>query len=322
MKPWHFTTDNLPEAERHDAWAQAMDRLCLPVGAFPADRDFRCSVTCIVSPLGIEIARIEAGAHEISGTYPNQPSSIWLAVLLDGAAEFSNGKKSYDVAAGDVIYGPSGVPATLRFISDCSQLFIKIPELALNQRMISSLSLDVGYLSGQSGITRVLSGMLQALAMGLNDIRAAELRPVELALTEFLITCLAHEGHLPGGDTVRHDTDAARNAHLHRISQTIETCLGDPKLNPGRIAHEHGISLRYLQKLFALSGQTFSGYVRVRRLERCRNDLTSPLYAHLSITEICYRWGFNASAHFSRAFREQYGMSPREYRQEQARKSL
>ena len=314
MKPWHFTTDSLPAQERRAAWGEAMNRLCLPIGEFPETSDFRGAVSCIVSPLGIEIARIDASPHEISGEYPNQPSSIWLVLLLEGAAEFNDGKNHYEIAAGDMTYGPSGVPATLRFKTNSRQLFIKVPELALSQRMIAPLSLSTGYLPGQTGISHVLSGMLHALANGLDDISAVELRPVELALTEFLITCLAHEGQLSGGDTLGNDASAVRTAHLHRICQTIETLLGDPKLNPRRIADEHGVSVRYLQKLFTLSGQTFSGYVRVRRLERCRNDLASPLYAHLSITEICYRWGFNASAHFSRAFRENFDMSPRDYR--------
>lgn len=317
MKPWHFTTDSLPESLRHSAWAEAMNRLCLPIGEFPGDEDFRCAISCIVSPLGIEFARIEASAHEISGVYPNQPSSIWLVLLLEGTADLFDGKQHFEIAAGDMTYGPSGVPATLQFETDCRLLFIKVPELALSQRMIAPLSLNVGYLPGHSGISHVLSGMLHSLAAGLDDISEDELRPVELALTEFLITCLACEGKLSGGDTRVSDASAVRTAHLHRICQTIETWLGDPKLNPRRIADEHGISLRYLQKLFTLSGRTFSGYVRGRRLERCRNDLASPLYGHLSITEICYRWGFNASAHFSRTFREQFGMSPRDYRREQ-----
>ncbi len=319
MKPWHFTTDTLPETDRRGAWAEAMSRLCLPIGEFPASDHFRGAVTCIESPLGIEIARIDASAHEISGEYPNQPSSVWLVLLLEGAAEFFDGRNHHKVIAGDMIYGPSGVPATLKFKTDSRQLFIKIPELALSQRMIAPLSLRVGYLPGQCGISHVLSGMLCSLADGLDGISAVELRPVELALTEFLITCLAREGQLSGGDTVGNDVSAAQTAHLHSICQTIETRLGDPKLNPRRIADEHGVSLRYLQKLFTLSGRTFSGYVRARRLERCRTDLASPLYAHLSITEICYRWGFNASAHFSRAFRERFAISPRDYRREQSR---
>lgn len=298
-----------------------MNRLCLPMGDFPEASDFRGAVSCIVSPLGIEIARIDAGAHSISGSFPNQPPSVWVAVLLEGAAKFIDDAGTHDVSVGDIIYGPSGAPATLQFKTGCRQLFIKIPELAFSQRMIAPLSLEPGFLAAQSGIARVLSGMLQSLAVGLDAISAPELRPVELALTEFLITCLAHEGQLPGGDTVGNSAAAVRAANIHRICQTIETCLGDPKLNPRRIAVEHGVSLRYLQKLFNLSGQTFSGYVRRRRLDRCRSDLTSPLYAHLSITEICYRWGFNTSAHFSRAFRKQFGISPRDYRQLEAHKS-
>lgn len=321
MKPWHFTTDSLPDGGRRAAWAEAMNRLCLPMGEFTEGDAFRGAVSCIVSPLGIEIARIHASAHTISGTYPNQPTSIWLAVLLEGAAEFMDGKQLHKVAVGDIVYGPSGGPATLTFKTESRQLFIKLPDLALSQWMISPLALDVGYLSGQSGIAHVLSGMLRNLAAGMDDISAGELRPIEVALTEFLITCLAHENQLPGGETVGNDAAAVQAGHLHRICQTIETRLGDPKLNPSSIADEHGVSLRYMQKLFSLSRHTFSGYVRRRRLERCRSDLASPIYAHLSITEICYRWGFNASAHFSRAFREQFDVSPREYRLRQARES-
>jgi len=101
---------------------------------------------------------------------------------------------------------------------------------------------------------------------------------------------------------------------LQKLAGAPYDLTKDGALTPGRIAEEHGVSLRYLQKLFTLSGKTFSNYVRTRRLERCRAELISPLYADLSITEICYRWGFNASAHFSRAFRAHYNASPSEYR--------
>jgi AraC-like DNA-binding protein len=42
------------------------------------------------------------------------------------------------------------------------------------------------------------------------------------------------------------------------------------------------------------------------------------MFASLSISEICFRWGFNGSAHFSRSFKERYGVSPRDYRKGQA----
>ena len=43
-----------------------------------------------------------------------------------------------------------------------------------------------------------------------------------------------------------------------------------------------------------------------------------PDVRQLSISEICFRWGFNGSAHFSRAFKDRYGVSPRDYRKGQA----
>jgi AraC-like DNA-binding protein len=90
--------------------------------------------------------------------------------------------------------------------------------------------------------------------------------------------------------------------------------LSDPNLSIHQIAAEHRISPRYLQKLFESAGESFSQFVKFRRLERCRLDLGSPLHAQRSISEILYQWGFNDSASFSRAFRERYAMSPREYR--------
>lgn len=86
------------------------------------------------------------------------------------------------------------------------------------------------------------------------------------------------------------------------------------RLTTEAYAEEQGVSTPYLQKLFAGSSTSFRHYLRTRRLERCRADLASPLHSQLSISEICFRWGFNGSAHFSRAFRNEYGASPREYR--------
>ena len=131
-------------------------------------------------------------------------------------------------------------------------------------------------------------------------------------MTEFLVAALAAELTEPRGYV------STRRSHLHRIRQTIETLLAEPDLTLTRLAEAEGVSPRYLQKLFASEGENFTHYIRVRRLERCRLDLVSPRYGDHSISSICFRWGFNGSAHFSRAFRQQYGVSPREFRRASA----
>lgn len=311
IKAWKLNTDPFPAAQRRQVWTDAMRRICLPVGAGTKPDDFHGRVHCLTSPLGVEFALVEADALDISGGFPEQSPAIWLTLLLEGEAEaFSRGKR-IRIAPGDILYGPTGVDATLRMLTPFRQLFIKAPRMTLNPRCIAPLSLEISHIAGDTGISHVFSAMLRALASVLEEVKPAELGAVEIALTEFFLTCL---GTSQNPATSLGGTAGARAACLHRICQTVETRLGDPDLTVADVAHEHGISPRYLQKLFALAGRTFSSYVRMRRLERCRADLASPLYVQLSISEICFRWGFNCSSHFSRAFREQYDTSPRQYR--------
>jgi AraC-like DNA-binding protein len=310
MKAWRFSTGTLPADARRQAWREALKRLRLPLGDPPACEPFYGSVSCLISPLGMDFAVMAASAQDISGRNPNQPAAVWLVVLLEGEATFFDGRDTVPLETGDIIYGPTGMNAALRLSTSFRLLFINAPRVALDHRLIAPLSLRVGRLPGDSGLGHVFSGMLRATADTLDDLTSEQLRPMELALTEFLVASLAAEGtpEALGGAA------AARAAHLHRVCQTIETMLADPDLSLERVAEADGVSSRSLQKLFASAGRSFSAYLRVRRLERCRLDLTSPMFGALSISEISFRWGFNDSAHFSRAFKDRYGCSPRDYR--------
>ena len=291
-----------------------MGQLCLPVGDLPDSDGFRGKVSCINSPLGIEFALVDAEPHEISGRYLNQPEAIWLTLLLEGDARLGYEGQWITLSPGDIVYGPTFVEATLSFRSAFRQLFINVQRLVLDPQVFAPLSLKLGYLQAQSGINHVFSGMLYSLAEVIDEVSAEQLRPVELSLTEFLMTSLGGEKPVFGLGGVADD----RASHLHRICQRIETMLSDPEICLRAVADAEGVSTRYLQKLFTEAGNTFSHYVRTRRLERCRSDLISPLHAELSISEICFRWGFNGSAHFSRVFRQEFDISPRDYRRSQS----
>lgn len=317
MKAWSFSTDSHPRAERAEAWREAMSRLGLPIEGLSDAEPASASVICQTSPLGLEFALVEAGAQAISGRRTGQPAAVWLAVLLRGEATLVTDDLAETMVPGDIAYGPTGQAAALRLETRCRLMFVRAPRVALDHRLIAPVSLRVGRLQGATGVAHILSGLLRATADGLEDLTIDQLRPVELALTEFLAICLVEGGAEADvfGDGVG---SGAPTAHLQRLCQTIETLLPDPDLSLRRVADEEGVSPRYVQKLFASADETFSHYLRTRRLERCRTDLASPQHARLSISEICFRWGFNGSAHFSRAFRDQYGQSPREFRQSAA----
>ena len=111
----------------------------------------------------------------------------------------------------------------------------------------------------------------------------------------------------------RSSTIAPRDQLFARISGYIEARLKDANLSPKKIAKDNRISVRYLYTLFSGQGMTVSGWVRRRRLLRCRAELDGA-DTGASITEIAYRWGLNDSAHFSRLFKASFGMSPTQYR--------
>ncbi len=308
MKAWGFTTDAFPLHARRSAWREAMVRLRLPVEAAPDDDGSSASVTSLVSPTGMEFSVVSAGAQEISGRNPDQPAAIWLAALLEGSAVLNDGEAEAVVEAGDIVFGPTGMAASLQLKTRFRLLFLTAPRLALDQRLVAPRSLRIGHLPAARGANHVFSGLLRAVADTLEDLTGDQLRPVELAVTEFLVATLGAEAVEPRSPA------ATRRSHLHRVRQTIETLLAEPDLTLGRVAEAEGVSPRYLQKLFAGEGESFTHYIRLRRLERCKLDLLSPRYGDQSISSICFRWGFNGSAHFSRAFRQEYGVSPREFR--------
>jgi AraC-like DNA-binding protein len=98
------------------------------------------------------------------------------------------------------------------------------------------------------------------------------------------------------------------------IKSYIAQHLADPNLGAERIAKAMFISVRQLYKYWEAEHCPLGQWIIERRLEAARHDLTSPRGQHQTISSIAGRWGFADATHFSRRFRQSYGMSPREWR--------
>ncbi|WFE41483.1 helix-turn-helix domain-containing protein [Micromonospora sp. WMMD998] len=104
-----------------------------------------------------------------------------------------------------------------------------------------------------------------------------------------------------------------------RVTAFVRQHLTDPGLSPAAVAAAHHLSLRSLHRLFEGTGTTVGALIRTGRLERAARDLADPGLRRLSVAQIAVRCGFAHPAHFSRAFRAAYGMSPGEHRERAAR---
>jgi AraC-like DNA-binding protein len=109
-------------------------------------------------------------------------------------------------------------------------------------------------------------------------------------------------------------SDVPQSHLAQRARAYINQNLGDPALSPDSVARAQHISVRYLHRLFQDEGITVSRLIQHRRLEESAYELARLRRTAPTVSAIAERWGFANPTHFSRVFREAYGLSPREWR--------
>jgi AraC-like DNA-binding protein len=110
------------------------------------------------------------------------------------------------------------------------------------------------------------------------------------------------------------DSCASRRASVAtmlRAKQVIARRIGDPDLSVVRIAEELNISTSCLTRALKANGLSPMRYAWSLRLEHATRMLAGAPQG--AIQAIAYQCGFASAAHFSRAFKERYGMTPRAY---------
>jgi len=97
-----------------------------------------------------------------------------------------------------------------------------------------------------------------------------------------------------------------------RTEALIHAQAADPELTPASLAAQLCVSLRQLYRAFD-GTESPAARIRHRRLELAADILAAP-GTPPSVDKIAAQCGFVSAEYFSRAFRRQYGLSPRAYR--------
>jgi AraC-like DNA-binding protein len=104
--------------------------------------------------------------------------------------------------------------------------------------------------------------------------------------------------------------------HLARIRGFVRDRLRHADLSPEMIARGVGLSTRRVHELFGSEPASLMRWIWQERLRRCRAELAASALRNRSVAEIAFSWGFTSQAHFSRAFRAQTGLTPRDFRRQ------
>jgi AraC-like DNA-binding protein len=231
-----------------------------------------------------------------------------VSLMLAGTGLLIQDDREAVLTPGDLAVYDTDRPYSLVFDEDFRTMVVMFPKhlLSLPPEMVGRLT--AVRISGQEGLGGMVVPYLRQLATNLDQLAGATGARLAHSALDLVSTVFTRELGLD---------EAAGDPHralMQRIRGHIDRHLASTDLGPASIAAAHFISTRHLHGLFQEQGTTVSTWIRTRRLEQCRRDLLDPMLGDRPVAAIAARWGFVDAAHFSRAFKTAYGVSPSEYR--------
>jgi AraC-like DNA-binding protein len=309
--PLRFSTHGVPQAARGEALRTLRGRGLLPVEPLPD------------AVPAVELVKWRLpGASLLSGRFcgvrqigdpgmGGAPDDLFFGINLAGAGLARQRGREIVVDGGDaMVVGLHDGPFTV--LRPVASRMIGI--------RVSRSALPATFEANPAGAVRLVPARAPALQLLTRYLRSVLDGPVptgELADTvvdhvaELIALSLGAPAGLPTAAV------SVRAARLQSIKADIARNLTDPALSAAAVAARHGISTRYLHRLFEDDGRTFSRFVLDQRLDLVHRRLRNPRFATQTITAIAGGAGFTDPSYFSRAFRRRYTATPTDVRRAQ-----
>jgi AraC-like DNA-binding protein len=314
-----ISTDDLPPVERLDFAREVLSQaLTVPLEIQPLTeetfhlelryRDLGAARMSLAAATAFRVRRTPVLIRR------SDPDLLCIGLCLRGDGTFDQHGRQVRAPRFDPVLWDTSRPygawtgprtGTMQFlIMEFPRALLPMPAAQLEQLMAVKLPAD-------NGAGALASQLLTRLATDMDHYTPGEAARLSTAALDVLAVTLARA--LDGDRWVPPETH--QHALLVRIHAFIQQHLGDPELSPSSIAAAHHITPRYLHMLFQNEGATVATWIRQRRLEHSRHELSDPASAS-PVAQIAARWGFSSASHFSTVFKAAYGMPPQEYRRQ------
>jgi AraC-like DNA-binding protein len=267
-----------------------------------------------ISDVGrLNVCSVRSNATTVRRTpgliHDDRPPSVFLGLQVSGSSMVVQGDREAVLRPGDLALYDSTLPYTLVNDEGIHQHFFRVTQgdLALPAGALAELTaLRFGR---DDPVVDLASTYLQRMAdhlLAQDDCLAADLSAPTIELVRAAIG-----SRLSNPRLAREPLEATLEL---RILEYARAHLAEHDLDAARIARAHHISVRHLYAVLARAGIGLGDWIREQRLEQCRQELARPDARATPISSIAGRWAFVNAGHFSRAFKETYGMTPREWR--------
>jgi AraC-like DNA-binding protein len=314
-----YSTTTVHKKEKVDYWQDLCSRTYADLKLRPRDHrsfegELRRSFAGPLSFVKVSSSAASITRAEEHVTYSSEHRFDIFLTLRGESVCVHNGHRAV-LRPGDFTLVDISLPYRFEFEDVCTGVSMSMPQ-SLIEAYLPMPGLCLGRpMSGVRGVNRLASVMIDCLCDQVQSGQVSEMRPT---LVRDILDIVATAYAAISSPASESATAGSRRVQIRAF---IEGHLRDPHLTPGHIAATLGISPRYLRLLFSQEDETISRYITRRRLEEATRELTDATWAGTTITDIAYHWGFGDAAHFSRTFREQFGLSPRHYRQAKFKQS-
>lgn len=151
---------------------------------------------------------------------------------------------------------------------------------------------------------RLLGSHLRVLNDVVDGLTTREAEPAAKAIVALLGgAILAH------AEPASSDPRPVEKMLLAAGRRFVEQRLDDIELSPEAVRQHLGVSRSLLYRVFEPLGGV-SAFIQSRRLDQAFDAILQDRTEQHTLGEIAYRHGFRSDAHFSRAFRARFGVTP------------
>ncbi len=303
MTQSQLRSDNAPLS----LWKNAVHQWCGPMDIRGDRRTFSHGALTVEQYGRVRVSVIKADAHTASHrpVASGTRESVYVFMPLEG--EFSLRELAPEARVGpdQLIMVDTSRPYHMRVEAPVSFMAVRVPHLLVGLSPSSTRCLTGTVWTQSSGVPAMVATTLRAISDHMHAPKGVAAESMGLTVAGLLTSLFAERLQ-----SVREDSNSARQLQFMSIQAYLRENLNDPALTPQTVAKHFRVSLRYLQMLFAEHGQSPARWIRTERLERCKSDLVNPAFANLTVAAIGERWGFYGASHFTRMFREHFGEPP------------
>jgi len=310
LASFRFTTDELPVGERATAVSRLRDRGLLPLKPL-ADHVVHVRIAkCFLPGVGILSGTLAGLRQEAAAQTQGITDDLFFAVNLTGRSVVVQRQREITLEDGNAVLLSCGDgnfsvarPEPTRFIG------LRVPRRYLAPLVAGLDDRTMVQIPTGAQPVKLLTGYLAALG-DLQDIASPSMSRVVAGHVHDLMALSIG----PTFDAATAAQGSVRAARLQAIKSDIFENIEDGTLTVTAVAARHGVTPRYVHKLFELEGMTFTQFILELRLDRAHRMLRDERLLARTITAIAYDVGFNDLSHFNRVFRRRYHATPSDIR--------